>query len=55
MGRLGFQPEEAGEIAQMLKDAPGIHVEGLMSHFSVSEVRDEYGLSQVQDVPHDNR
>ncbi|MBP1748075.1 MAG: alanine racemase [Deltaproteobacteria bacterium] len=47
MGRLGFQPYEAREIAQMLDDARGIHVEGLMSHFSVSEIRDEYGLLQV--------
>lgn len=47
MGRLGFAPHEAREIAQMLADAHGIHAEGLMSHFSVSEVRDEYGLSQA--------
>lgn len=47
MGRLGFLPQEAHEIAQMLYDARGIQVEGLMSHFPVSEIRDEYGLSQV--------
>jgi alanine racemase len=47
MGRLGFEPREAREIVQMLRSARGIHVEGLMSHFSVSEVRDAYGLAQV--------
>ncbi len=47
MGRLGFQPGEAREVVQMLDNTPGIHIEGLMSHFSVSEARDEYGLSQV--------
>lgn len=47
MGRLGFHPREARDIAGMLVNARGIHVEGLMSHFPVSEVRDEYGLQQV--------
>lgn len=47
MGRLGFQPREARDIAGMLVDARGMHVEGLMSHFAVSEVRDDYGLGQV--------
>ena len=47
MGRLGFDPREAGDIAGMLVRARGIHVEGLMSHFPVSEVRDDYGLEQV--------
>lgn len=47
MGRLGFLPQDAREIAQILAEARGLHVEGLMSHFSVSETRDEFGLSQV--------
>jgi alanine racemase len=47
MGRLGFPTRDAREIVRMLAGARGIHVEGLMSHFSVSEVRDEYGLQQV--------
>ncbi len=48
MGRLGFQPQEAREITQVVKGAQGLNIEGLMSHFSVSEVRDEYGLSQIE-------
>lgn len=48
MGRLGFLPEEAREIAQILVGAPGLEPEGLMTHFPSSEVRDEYGLSQIK-------
>ena len=48
MGRLGFEPSKAGRIAALLKDAPGVELEGLMSHFSASEVRDEYGRSQIE-------
>ncbi len=47
MGRLGFHTRDARDIVQKLAGARGIYVEGLMSHFSVSEVRDEYGLQQV--------
>ncbi|MEN6617475.1 MAG: alanine racemase [Syntrophorhabdus sp.] len=49
MGRLGFLPQDAYEVAQVVANAPGIYLEGLMSHFSVSETRDEYGLSQIED------
>ncbi len=48
MGRLGFLPQEAREIAQILVGAPGLELEGLMTHFPSSEVRDEYGLSQIK-------
>ncbi|OPY71262.1 MAG: Alanine racemase [Syntrophorhabdus sp. PtaU1.Bin050] len=48
MGRLGFRPEEAPRIAGMMKGIPHVEIEGLMSHFSSSEVRDEYGLNQVR-------
>lgn len=47
MGRLGFQPREAGDIAGMLAHARGLLLEGLMSHFSVSEMRDDYGFEQL--------
>lgn len=48
MGRLGFRPEEAPRIAGMMKGIRHVEIEGLMSHFSSSEVRDEYGLNQVK-------
>lgn len=48
MGRLGFRPEEVPRIAGMMKEMPHVEIEGLMSHFSSSEVRDEYGLNQVR-------
>jgi len=48
MGRLGFRPEEVPRIVGMMKEMPHIEIEGLMSHFSSSEVRDEYGLNQIR-------
>lgn len=48
MGRLGFWPEEVPHIVGMVKEMPHVDIEGLMSHFSSSEVRDEYGLNQIR-------
>ncbi|HOE16140.1 MAG TPA: alanine racemase [Syntrophorhabdaceae bacterium] len=48
MGRLGFRPEEVPDIARLMKKLPHIEIEGCMSHFSSSEVRDEYGLNQIR-------
>ncbi|MCX7856642.1 MAG: alanine racemase [Deltaproteobacteria bacterium] len=47
MGRLGFMPEEAGSLIDLLKNEPRLHIEGIMSHFSESEKRNGYGLKQV--------
>jgi alanine racemase len=47
MGRLGFSPDELDALANALKGAGYIRVEGLMSHFASSEQRDEYGVSQI--------
>jgi alanine racemase len=48
MGRLGFMKEDASILIDNLKRQDAIYVEGLMSHFSSSEKRDEYGLNQVK-------
>jgi len=47
MGRLGFTMDEVPSLIGQLKRANNLRVEGLMSHFSSSETRDEYGLNQV--------
>jgi alanine racemase len=47
MGRLGFMAEVAPRVMDMVEGIENIHVEGLMSHFSSSEKRDESGLFQV--------
>lgn len=48
MGRLGFAPSEAQKVARMAKSLTGVEVEGLMSHFSASETRDDYGNAQIE-------
>ncbi len=48
MGRLGFNKEDVNEIIKILKNIENIHVEGIMSHFASSEVRDEYGQKQIE-------
>jgi alanine racemase len=47
MGRLGFMPDDAAIVMDRLEGTQNIQVEGLMSHFSSSETRDEYGIEQV--------
>jgi len=46
MGRLGFTPDRLDKVISRLKEIQNIEIEGLMSHFSSSEKRDEYGMSQ---------
>jgi alanine racemase len=48
MGRLGFQPDSIPSVIEELKGSTHINVEGIMSHFSSSELRDEYGMEQVK-------
>ncbi len=48
MGRLGFGPSRAREIAGLVRESPAVELEGLMSHFSASEMKDEYGRGQVR-------
>ncbi len=48
MGRLGFLPAEVPRVAAWLREMPRVEVEGLMSHFASSEVRDDFGLKQIE-------
>jgi alanine racemase len=47
MGRLGFIPDDASEVLHCIEGVENLQVDGLMSHFSSSEIRDEYGILQV--------
>jgi alanine racemase len=47
MGRLGFMVDDAWKVIDCLKGTENIQVDGLMSHFSSSEIRDDYGMGQV--------
>ncbi len=47
MGRLGFAPSDMAFVGEKLKGAQHVICEGLMTHFAASEVRDDYGLTQV--------
>jgi len=49
MGRLGFMHHEMTKVMDLIADAKNLVVEGLMSHFSSSEIRDDYGEKQVQE------
>ncbi|MCX8021224.1 MAG: alanine racemase [Syntrophorhabdaceae bacterium] len=48
MGRLGFREGELPLLIDTLREVEGIHVEGIMSHFSSSEIKDEYGYEQIE-------
>ncbi len=50
MHRLGFQQEEAQELADLLLNNPFVEVKSVFSHFSVSDVPDqeEFTRSQAQ-------
>jgi alanine racemase len=48
MGRLGFDADEIPLLFDRLKKESNIFVEGLMSHFSLSDSVDQYGLKQVE-------
>ena len=47
MGRLGFSVSDMAFVGQQLKGARNVVCEGLMSHFASSEIRDDYGLRQI--------
>jgi alanine racemase len=47
MGRLGFMPDDVSTVIDRLTDIENIQIEGLMSHFSSSEIRDEHGVRQL--------
>lgn len=48
MGRLGFMAQDAWHVFQAVRDVTNVHIEGIMSHFASSEVRDDFGLSQIR-------
>lgn len=47
MGRIGFGYDDLDDLVAALRASSYVKVEGVMSHFSASEVRDAYGLSQI--------
>ncbi len=47
MGRLGFMPDDASLVIEHLAGVDNIQIEGLMSHLSSSEIRDEHGIGQI--------
>ena len=48
MGRLGFMHHEIIKVMDLVAGAKNLDIEGFMSHFSSSEIRDAYGEKQVQ-------
>ena len=47
MGRLGFSVDDLSYVAERIRQMTKVKLQGLMSHFSESEKRDEYGMGQV--------
>lgn len=41
MGRIGCKPEDAVELAKYISSSPNLHLKGVATHFSTSEVRDQ--------------
>lgn len=49
MGRLGFRHDETYVVIEALRKGGNLlKIEGIMSHFSSSEVRDSFGLKQIE-------
>jgi len=48
MGRLGFSPDDINPVINFIKGEKFLYIEGIMSHFSLSEKRDEYGMNQIK-------
>ncbi|WP_127015309.1 alanine racemase [Anoxybacter fermentans] len=49
MGRIGVQPEEAGEMAAAILALPNLKLEGLMTHFATADEKDKsYTLEQLE-------
>lgn len=48
MSRIGVRPELAGELAKQISMLPGIELEGMFSHFALSDSRDKsYAKEQL--------
>lgn len=48
MGRIGILPEEAGQFAAAVAKLPGLEIEGVFSHFAVSDDATERRFTQEQ-------
>ncbi len=48
MGRIGFLPDECADLAERLKEMRTVQMEGFMSHFPSSEIRNEFGERQIR-------
>ena len=57
MHRLGFQPEEAQQLAELLKGSPFVEVKSVFSHFAVSDdvEQEEFTRSQAQKLVHSHQ
>lgn len=45
MGRVGFQPEEATAVADLIARTPGLHLEGVFTHFATAD--DAFARAQL--------
>ncbi|HUX13242.1 MAG TPA: alanine racemase [Spirochaetia bacterium] len=49
MGRIGCRPAEAPELAAAVQESPWLHLEGMSTHFPVSDIADRtFTLEQVR-------
>jgi alanine racemase len=48
MGRLGFMRHEITKVMEFITGVENLHVDGLMSHFTSSEIRDTFGENQIE-------
>ncbi len=48
MTRVGFAPEEAAEVADRIVATPGLHLEGVYTHFASADTDRSFTLSQLR-------
>lgn len=48
MTRVGFTPEEVPEVADRIADAPGLHLEGVYTHFACADTDRTFTELQLQ-------
>lgn len=48
MGRLGCRPAEAGALIRLVRDLPGLQLEGVMTHFASADTDPEFTRSQFE-------
>jgi len=47
MGRVGFPPEEAPVIAELIATTPGLHLEGVFTHFATADEDPAFARMQL--------